>query len=109
MGRRRRVALRPRADLDIDQQFEYLAIEAGTQTARRFLAGVRATLERLAADPEIGSPRRFSGSALAGLRIWPVRGFRRHLLFYRPLVDDEGIEVVRLLHAARDIESLLDG
>jgi toxin ParE1/3/4 len=59
-------------------------------------------------DPPIGSPRRFASSRLEGLRLWPVRGFRRHLLFFRPMADDEGVEVLRLLHAARDIESLLE-
>jgi toxin ParE1/3/4 len=34
-----------------------------------------------------------------------VRRFRNYLIFYRP--TDGGIEVIRVLHAARDISSIL--
>lgn len=106
MGRsRRRVILRPRADLDIDHQFEYLAVEAGLATARRFLGALRGTFESLQENPELGSERTFTARRLAGLRAWPVKGFRRHLIFYIP--SAEAIEIVRVLHGARDLLSLL--
>lgn len=35
----------------------------------------------------------------------PVRGFERHLLFYRPLRG--GVELVRVLHSSRDIGTVL--
>lgn len=104
--KRRRVALLPRADRDIDDHLEYLALEAGVAAARRFLDAVRATLERLSERPEIGSARRFIDHRLEGVRLWPVRGFRRHLVFYR--LRDERLEVLRVLHGARDVESSLD-
>ncbi len=34
-------------------------------------------------------------------------GFENHFVFYRP--HESGIEVVRVLHGARDLESILDG
>ena len=43
--------------------------------------------------------------ALAGLRFLPVSRFKKYLIFYRPIPG--GIEVVRVLHGARDIESIL--
>lgn len=43
---------------------------------------------------------------LAGLRMWPIRRFERYLIFYRQI--PEGIEIVRLLHAARDLEILFE-
>ncbi len=38
--------------------------------------------------------------------MWFVQGFERHLIFYRVL-DDE-VEILRVLHAARDIEGIFD-
>jgi len=35
-----------------------------------------------------------------------VKGFEKHLIFYRPI--DIGIEVVCILHEARDIRSVFD-
>jgi toxin ParE1/3/4 len=34
-----------------------------------------------------------------GIRLWRIRGFERYLILYRPIPD--GIEVIRVLHAAR--------
>ena len=108
MGRPRpRVVLRPKADTDIDHQFEYLAVEGGLATARRFLRALKQTCDMLQTSPELGSPRIFGDPRLAGLRMCPVRGFRRQLIFYIPSRDT--IEIVRVLHGARDIEHLLGG
>jgi toxin ParE1/3/4 len=38
--------------------------------------------------------------------MWRVRGFAKHLIFYRPIED--GIEVIRILHASRDLAAVLD-
>ena len=37
---------------------------------------------------------------------WRLRGFEKHLIFYRPIKD--GIEVIRVLHASRDLAAVLD-
>jgi toxin ParE1/3/4 len=55
--------------------------------------------------PLIGVARDFSDSELAGMRMWLVEGFENYLIFYRTTVA--GIEVIRILHARRDIESIL--
>ena len=39
--------------------------------------------------------------------MWRIRGFREFLIFYRPTKD--GIEVVPVLHAKRDLQGLLEG
>jgi toxin ParE1/3/4 len=38
--------------------------------------------------------------------MWRVRRFDKHLIFYRPVAD--GIEVIRVLHASRDLAAVLD-
>ena len=35
-----------------------------------------------------------------------IKGFEKHLIFYRPAAD--GIEVIRVIHGARDIDSVLE-
>ena len=55
--------------------------------------------------PQIGARRELRNPRLEGLRMWPIRGFENYLVFYRPI--EEGIEVTRVLHGARDIRVIL--
>jgi len=55
----------------------------------------------------MGASRTYNDPALVGVRMWPVAGFPNHLIFYRPF--GSGIEVIRVLHAKRGIESLFGG
>jgi toxin ParE1/3/4 len=54
----------------------------------------------------MGSPREFRNPHLAGIRQWRIPGFEKYLIFYRPLED--GIEILRVLHGARDIRRILE-
>ncbi len=56
--------------------------------------------------PGLGSPCESSHPVLASLRAATVPGFRKYLVLYRPI--SEGIEVLRVIHGARDIESLFN-
>jgi plasmid stabilization system protein ParE len=38
--------------------------------------------------------------------MWPIHGFEKHLIFYRPLKD--AVEIVRVLHASRDIRRIFE-
>jgi toxin ParE1/3/4 len=53
----------------------------------------------------MGTPREYGG--IKGLRMSRVRGFEGPLVFYRPLAG--GIEIIRVLHASRDLEALFKG
>ncbi len=76
--------------------------------ALRFIYALNAAYDLLAKDPKISVVRDFGQPELAGLRMWPLRGwFDKHLIFYRQ--TDKGIEIVRLLHASQDIKALLLG
>jgi toxin ParE1/3/4 len=44
----------------------------------------------------------FQRPSLRRVRRWPVSGFERWLIFYLPRRD--GVDIVRVLHGARDIE-----
>ena len=76
------------------------------EAALRFLDAVEATLRLLAENPELGPAREFERSELAGLRFFPVKGFDKHLIFYR--LVPHGIEVLRVLHGARDLGAIFD-
>jgi toxin ParE1/3/4 len=99
----RRIVQRPRAEQDIIEQAFHIHRE-NPAAARRFLAAIDRTLAMLLDLPEIGG-RRHHGR-VEGLRMWRVRGFAKHLIFYRPIED--GIEVIRILHASRDLAAVLD-
>ena len=103
---RRRITRRPRAEADLTDQFVYYLTTGGAELAERFLTAVEAAAERLLETPGIGVKRSFRHPSLQGLRMHPVRGFERHLVFYRE--RDDGIEIVRVLHGARDISSVMD-
>jgi toxin ParE1/3/4 len=98
------IIIRPRADRDLDEHAAFIARD-NLDASRRFYDAAAQAFEQLAMMPEMGSPRIFRNPALADLRLWRIPGFERHLIFYRPIQD--GIEVIRVLHAARDIDGIL--
>jgi toxin ParE1/3/4 len=99
-----RILVRPRADFDVDEQAEYIARDS-VAAARRFYEAVEKTFEQLANMPGMGSSWESRDPRYADLRVWPVHGFGKHLIFYRAISD--GVEIVRVLHSARDIDSIL--
>lgn len=104
---KRRVLLRPAAAQDLDSQAEYLAQHAGVETGVRFYRAAEETFRMLASRPEMGRVVEFPHPTLSGLRAFPLREFPRHLVFYKFIGND--LDVVRVLHGARDIESLFEG
>ena len=60
--------------------------------------------QKLAKMPELGAQRSFRNPRWSAVRAWPVNGFERYLIFYRPFTD--GVEILRVIHGARDIERL---
>jgi len=99
-----RVRQRAGARLDLVEAMAHLA-ERSPAAARRFRREAQATFDRLAAMPGMGARYAAGDPAHSDLRYFPVSKFRNHLVFYRPSPD--GIEVVRVLHGARDIGAIL--
>lgn len=98
------VLKRPEAGRDLTEHFVFLAENASLDVARRFLRFTNATFIQLARIPDIGSPCLFPKSRFADVRRWPVHGFERYLIFYRPF--ENGVEVLRVLHGSRDLPRL---
>lgn len=102
----KRIILRPKASQDLDDHFAYVA-ENNLEAALQFFDFARLTIAQLARMPGSGSLYLVENPRLQGLRKWAVKDFRKHLIFYFERDDD--IEVVRILYATRDINSILDG
>lgn len=91
---------------DLEEQAAYLAEEASLEVALRFLEAADKAFANLAQMPDMAPVRQFLNPRLGGLRMWPMPDFSNHLIFYRPTA--EGIDVVRVLHAKRDIEGVFE-
>ncbi len=101
-----RILRREPAKRDLIAQWVWYAENAGIETADRFLAAVEATLAMLVTQPQAGLRTLFLNPELQGMRRFAViDGFEKILLFYFPTED--GIDLVRVVHASRDIERLL--
>jgi toxin ParE1/3/4 len=74
--------------------------------ASRFLDACEEAFRELERMPRLGRVREFHDPALKGIRTWFVKGFEKHLIFYRP--TETGIEIIRVLHSARDIDRIFD-
>ncbi|HJX27952.1 MAG TPA: type II toxin-antitoxin system RelE/ParE family toxin [Thermoanaerobaculia bacterium] len=94
------LVVRPAARRDLAEQSEYIARDSPS-AALRFLDAAKAAFGQLRELPATGKRRQFSHPALSGIRSWPIPGFDRHLIFYRP--TDQRIDILRVIHSARDL------
>jgi toxin ParE1/3/4 len=99
-----RVLKRAAAKRDLTDHFIFFGENASVDVARRFLHAANVSFQALAKMPELGAQRIFRNPRWSGVRAWPVKGFERYLIFYRPLAD--GVQILRVIHGARDIERL---
>ena len=96
----------PKADADVDEAADHYADHGGLDLGLRFLNAVQEAYDFIAENPQAGPGGHYQDSHLQKLRRWPVPGFENYLVFYH-LVGD-CVEIVRVLHGARDIEVLLE-
>ena len=99
----RRIVQSPRAEQDVVEQALYIH-RHNPAAAERFLRAIDRTFAALADMPGMGPPREYGG--IKDLRMGRIRGFDKHLVFYRPI--EGGIEVVRVLHTSRDLAGLFE-
>jgi toxin ParE1/3/4 len=97
------VTLSDLAISDILEQAEWYGTHSES-VATRWEKAVTSALLRIAGSPRSGVPCRFKADELRGVRRSAVAGFPKHLVFYQ--VCDDKIIVLRIVHGARDLESL---
>ena len=98
------VAIRPQAELDLIQHAVFLG-QDNPVVAQKFLEAAQQVFAKLAQMPGLGRLREFEDPRLAGLRSYLITHFENYIVFY--LLTDAGIEVIRVLHGAQDIEEHL--
>ncbi len=94
-----RFVLRPRAQRDIEEIWDYSARTWGIDQAELYLRQIQDTLRLLAGQPDLGR-------SCDDIR----PGYKRHatgahIVFYRTL--DDGVDVVRILHQRMNVEDHL--
>lgn len=104
MGELRPVIPRRLATQDLRDAAAHHAGEVDPATARRLIDAVEQAFALIARRPGIGSPRYAVELDLPGLRARPVEQFP-YLIVY--LEREDHIDVLRILHARRDIPTSL--
>ncbi len=89
---------RPEAENDLLEIGTFIERD-NPYAATSFIATIREKCEALVANPNMGRAR---PELIAGMRSFPVG---QYVIFYRP--DRNVLEIVRVLHGARDIDALL--
>lgn len=92
------VIISPEAEADLLEIWDYIA-QSNEVAADRLLDSIDQKLTLLSDSPYVGKER---DDLSIELRSFPIKNY---VIFYRPV--DGGIEVVRVLHGARDIENLI--
>ena len=100
-----RATWRRLAEEDLAEAYLHIGSDSPA-AAEHLLDAVEHAIAVLLSRSRAGRAREFRSQRAHGLRSWVVSGFENYLIFYRP--QAEGIEVVRFVHGARDIPSLLD-
>lgn len=100
-----RIIKRPVAKRDLIEQADFIA-QDNLEAALRFLAAAEKTFAQLARLPNIGKSRKVKSRVSANVRQFPITGFEKYLVFYRPIKG--GIEILRVLHGARDLNRIFE-
>lgn len=93
----------PLAQRDIGEIADFIARD-NLNAALRFIDTVEETCKNLAEMPELGTLCHFKHRLAADMRVRSIAGYSNYLIFYR--VRDSRLEIVRVLHGARDYELL---
>jgi toxin ParE1/3/4 len=91
-----RVTVRPQAELDILEIWEFIAGDS-VSAADKWVDDLNDKMDLWATQPMMGRARDELSPGVRSL------SFGRYVVFFAPLAD--GIDVVRVLHGSRDIDN----
>lgn len=89
---------------DLEELASFIARDS-LPAALRLLDAAERAFSQIREMPGIGASIRYASPRLDGVRRWPIPGYPNHLVFYR--CTEDRIEILRVLHAARDIPATL--
>ena len=99
------IQIQAQARRDVVELAVYIGQES-IRAANRFLDATEETFAMLSHQPFLGAEYATQNPRLYGIRVFRVKKFPHHLAFY--FAREDGIEVVRVLHGARDLDAALD-
>lgn len=103
-----------KADLDMDAEASFIAEQFGVARGIQFYDACETTFNQLLMYPQIGKVREFSNISIE-IRRWHVKGFSEYLIFYQLLTHGQNdnrsytVDILRIIHGARDLETLFQG
>ena len=92
----RRIERRPKARFDLLAIYHYIADNGGEARSERYLRRLNDTISYLAQHPLMGHARPELG---ASIRSFPCD---QHVIYYLAL--EEGVELVRVIHAGMELD-----
>jgi toxin ParE1/3/4 len=101
----RKLIIRNLATQDLRQQANYILNNVNVSAAEQFLELAESTFAQILIVPRIGKSVNFVLDRMGEVRQWRIKNFQDYLVFYR--VQDEQIEILRVLHGSRDLEGIL--
>lgn len=99
------VVFNPVAVSDLEELTSHIA-QDNPVAAEDVRQDILDTADRLGEHPGLGIRPRFSAKRFAGIRFIPAHRYPTYLLFYRDSADE--LEVLRVLHGARNLAPLFD-
>ena len=94
------IRISPRARSDLTEIWSYIADDS-ISNADAFIDKLHEAVKALASQPGVGRRRE---ELAPGILSFP---FGRYVIFYR--TNRDTIEIVRILHGARDIQAIFEG
>jgi toxin ParE1/3/4 len=88
---------------DLDVLWNYIA-QDNIEAADRVVDAAYRTCKNLSDYPELGRLREISGIDSKSMRSFVIKDFPNYVIFYRSLPGT--IQIVRVLHGARNIDAL---
>lgn len=92
------VTIRPTADRDLDAIYAWISRD-NPDAAARHIQRLVAAARRLATFPERGTPRPEIGSGVRSITVGA------YLILYK--VEANGVDIIRMVHGARDVMGVL--
>ena len=102
--KRRTHTILPAADRDLIKIANYIARDS-RHAAERFIERALESIEFITRLPGAGSRYDAAPAQLGEVRRWAVKGFPNYLIFYK--LEKTRVKIIRVLHGARDIGSIL--
>jgi plasmid stabilization system protein ParE len=96
------------ASKEISDQVAFYKKRSGPELSGRWRGAVNQAISTLRTLPERGALVDPGSTDLRNIRRLPIEGFPKHLIFYRFDAPTRFVIVLRVIHGARDLNSLLE-